>query len=437
MNDIHPGAEGRPPGLIVLLTIIGVVLIASTIFLAQTLDDTYSAIFATDHILIPASSVGQVLLVKRIAFLFLLPIFGLLCDLLGRRSWLIGGAFILGVSIMTKAVASTMLVYFAAEIGFSIGLAMALPALFALALEACWTHHLLASVAGGMLLIQAFMSVLLPVLSAKIAEASGIRWSFGIASGGVLLATVFGGMLLLISGFMARHRRWSEHRIEAPRGRGAFIVIIGLLMTIFLIYLVNIVTSQMIIYFVKYTPGLDITSIGIIFLGYKLGFIATLIVAAPMADLFEFLLGRRNQRSLSRPVFVMVGCVVFCAGSTLFRFSDSLAGATAAMVFLGAGSGLLMPSLIALLVSNIKHRWWATVISINQAACVLGIMVAGVGVPWMLSLIGYIPSVEQSAETITGFRTIFSITIAIGLSALAFGIMAAIVQMTSRSTAER
>lgn len=437
MNDIHPDAEGRPPWLIVLLTIIGGVLIASTIFFAQTLDDTYGTYFATDHILIPASSLGQVLLVKRVAFLFLLPIFGLLCDLLGRRGWLIGGAFIFGVSIMVKAVASTMLVYFAAEIGASIGLAMALTALFALALEVCWTHHLLASVAGGVLLIQAFMNLLLPALSLKIAEASSIRWSFGIASGGVLLATVVGGTLLLISGFMASRHRWSEHRIEAPRGRWGFIVIIGLLMTIFLIYLVNIATSSMIIYFVRYTPGLDITSIGIIFLGYKLGFIATLIVAAPMADLLEWLLGRRNQRSLSRPVFVMVGCVVFCAGSTLFRFSDSIAGATVAMVFLGVGSGLLMPSLIALLVSNIKHRWWATVVSIYQVACVLGVMMAGAGVPCMLSLIGYMPSLEQSVETIAGFRTIFSITIAIGFFALVFGIVAAIVQMTSRSTVDR
>jgi MFS family permease len=434
MNDEHPDAEGRTRWPVVLLTVIGVALIASAIFLARTLDDTYGIFFAADQIGFQVSKVAHVALVKRAAFLFLLPVFGLLCDLTSRRGWLMGGAFVFGMGVMAKAAASKMPLYFVGEIGAAIGLAMALPALFALALEACWTHRVLASVAGGVLLIEAFMNNLTSSLSFKIAEASSWRWTYGLASGGVLLGAVVGGSLLLVSALMARRRFWPENRIEAPRGRWAPIVVLGLLAVALLICSVNSSAWSTIVYFMRYVLGLASASTATVFLGYRLGWIAAIIVAAPLADILEWLLGRRTRRSLARPAFVVAGIVVVCAGSALLRIADGSTGAAMAMTALGVGSGLATPSLIALLASNIKHRWWATAVSVYQVVCALGYAAASAGAGGMLNRFGYVPNLaQQSAETIAGFRIIFSITIVIGALALAFAVMAAVAQMTGRS----
>jgi MFS family permease len=430
-------AKGGSRGTITVLTILGLALIALAVFLTRAGDNMFGMLVATDRLGISVSLVSQAMALKRLVFLVSLPVFGLLSDLISRRASLMGGAAIFGMGLLCKAVASAMPLYLAGEIGTAVGAAMVLPPLFALALEACSTQGLLASAAGGVLLIDAVSSHLASLLPSAsffqsgMAATSSWRWSYGLMSGIVLLAAAVGGALLWVSGAMARHRSWPERPVEAPRGWLWVLVLLGLLVTAFLIALASGGTHSVLYYFVRHVLQVDSPSGGGVFLASGLGFAAASLITAPLSDLLEGLPGSRARRSWARPALVVMGLAVICSGSFLLRVSGSLTEARVAMVALGSGYGLMTPSLIALLAVNTKHRWWASVVGLYEATCQLGMTVGSAGLAGMLARVGYVPNTVQAAETISGFRTILSITLGASVLALAAGAASAALHLLS------
>jgi MFS family permease len=432
MSTEHTAAESGSRLAVVLLTVLGTALIAAMVFVAKSGDAMYGLFFATEHVGLRPASLAPTMMVARLVLMVSLPIFGLLSDLTNRRVCLIAGAGLFGTAIIAKALASAMPLYLAGEIAAAVGLAIVLPTVFALALDACRTYRLLASAAAGVLLIDALSSPLASSFPAKIADAYGWRWSYGLMGGMVLLGTVAGGTLLLGAGAMARRRTWPERPGDAPRGWLWVLVVLGLVITASLVSLMDAATHSISIYLARDVLQVAVPSIGRLLAAFGLGLAGAAVIAAPLTDLLERSAVSWGRGSWARPAFVVFGLAVICSGAVLLRVSSGVTETSVAMALLGIGHGVMTPALVASLAMNVRHRWWASVIGLYQAAGHLATTVGAAGAAAMLARVGYVPNGAQSAETIAGFRSILSIALGVGVLALVVAAASAAVHLVSR-----
>jgi len=354
----------------------------------------FGVMFAVDNLNIQPSTVGVIMIIARVVVFCLLPIFGLLGDRFGRRRFIIAGLILAGLAICLLAAASTALLLGLAVVGLQIGIAMVTPCLLAFTLEAVTSRWFLAYAAASYLggrLIGGMFAALVGGQWMDLYGRGPAAFLFigGVAATGLL----FGGLLMLIVFTIRNKYQWPEAWLDRPRDRRRGLRF-GLLLA--LVFLVAGLGSLYTTFYFNFFSQVELKSMSVnaVFSGaFGISYLVGILLGGILSDLCNWLVERSSKKPFGRPAVLILGLLVSCLGLFLMLLSASPDTTAVSMlprvVLVGAGLGLCLPALVALLVEQFPHRRWGLIAGGYLASSMLGTAVMQAVASAFLSASGY------------------------------------------------
>jgi hypothetical protein len=329
---------------------------------------SYQLIYVVYAHLFPEAGLQGFFALGAIILALAAPVLGLLADLVGRRKALFVGVLVLGLALVNSGVPFTVEAVSLDRLAVIAGMAIILVTLPAVLFEAVHSHRFFSSVSGAFLACETAGIVLVVRISQPPNNPPLILISSGI---GIALLGIgaLGGALVGIAYARGRRLAWPRAWLEADRNPAWLLVAVSALLLAFCAEMAN-----------GFSPVLTALAIQRLNVSAQLAranyvteqgiFILALLAGGVLGDVLAWLSTRTLRRPLGRPLLLLLGVLAQVAAVVLMML-----GASWPIVRLGSvlglvGLGLLSSQVLALLVANVRPRWWGTALGLYTLAVV-------------------------------------------------------------------
>jgi MFS family permease len=359
-------------GAVVMWGLLGGLLIVLVVGTVDSAASLYSFMAAHEHGL-DMQTMQTFGLVGQVVFVVGAPLFGLLVDRAGQRYLIAGGVLLTFVGAAGVGIARNVITIGLAQVGIDLGLAMLFSSLIIWLLQTVWSRRLYATVAGFYMGTVALGRILGSVGATFVGVFRSMASSSGslVVAGLILLA---GGALgiggVSLSYALGRSRPRPEEQLATPPGRFQVwsLVLIGL--AIFFAGWTVSTQGRWLAHDERWSEA-GSAVLSMFTAGSMLATLMARFLVGPLADLCDWLTIRCTRRSWGRTLILILGALVMCGGATLYLASPEPTIAGVAFIAINVGSGMLGPSLIALVCVNVPRSRWGLGIGLYPAVGVL------------------------------------------------------------------
>ncbi len=348
--------------IVALLGVAGALLVTAMVMTGQQGVSIFLAMFASERLGMPASSISGVYTIVGIASLIFTPIFGLLSDLGGRRKFIAIGFVIITAAIFMHLLISSQAMLIVTRLILAIGMAAFAPALMAYLLGTTRSRWMYATLAGLYFCTTSIVSLTAPAAAGQLYEqnSSLLYITFGLVAliGGMIGMALIGGGYLLERGYAWGNAPQFSHSLW----QRVLFVILALAAGLLIIAAGQAFSSFASVYFYE-NLGRSALYLGLFFTALSGAYAVAAIVGGGLADFFDWLSQRVMRRAIGRAILFMFGALLMAAAIVMLIAIPEKQQAilmVIAMLF-GFGQGLTASTLYALLADEVHPRWWATV----------------------------------------------------------------------------
>ena len=382
------------PGARLAMAILGILAACLLLFALQVERGMFNSLFSLRQAEAGLPDSSSLLLSGAWFGLLALPLGGALGDRFGRLRWIYAGVLACAAAILLLSVVSGVAGFALCQALMALGVGLALPNLLALFLAAPGSPAGLGSAAGvylsGLVWLGRWVSQGIFFVAANYSLPSALVGSLVLAA----LACAAGGGLYLVLDRARQKETRPGDPYEARQVWGESWLLGVFLAAVFAFgvagALASIVPSNL---SSNEVYRLLTNQIYEILAAYEAVLIWAFLLGGLLSDLFNRWLSRRGKGDLGRALFAALGMLLLCLGlaglaGALKDFQPDFSGLRNALILLGAGSGLLMPPLLALVAGQVRQVRWGLVLAAALALQQLGNLIGIMAVPFFTARYG-------------------------------------------------